>query len=475
MKNTKIFPILFFALFLSSPLFGQDEAEGSSGTGKNDSASAESGEAAPPGGEEDGAQFSMNIELGAQTFNEEGDEVTYQNIGLYPDFAFGKVGIGLGLRFNFLLVDSEGNSTFEIREEDWIPEGDRSFLDIYLPIFRYVRYGRKGDPIYGKIGSIDNGTLGNGFIMGNYSNTLLLPEHRYVGLAFDLDGKLLDFPYAGIETFTGNLAEWDVIGTRLYTRPLVSTELPLLPELQIGSTFAADRNPDAIYDFTDKETGETYSPDSVQMFSFDLFQPIIATPMFSSAFYGDAAFQPGPDGGSARNGVLTGFGGKTLKFITYSINTMFLGNNFVPFYFDGTYDLYRQDKYEIYSGKMEIDGYAGWMAGLGFSFFKDSLVFYTSLDSSFKPESGKDSTYPHLRSTFSIGEGLLPGIYFDITYDKKYIKEFEDFGDPKNSVVFANIHYKTGPAIITLGYTLRYLPVEEDWETTARLSTSISF
>ena len=130
--------------------------------------------------QEGGMDFAMTIELGAQTFNEEGstDPVTYQSLSLYPEFIFGKIGVGLALEFNYRFVDDEGESSFELREEDWVPEGNQSFLDLYLPLFRYVRYGYKGDPLYAKIGSINDGTLGTGFMMANYSNMLFLPEQR---------------------------------------------------------------------------------------------------------------------------------------------------------------------------------------------------------------------------------------------------------------------------------------------------------
>lgn len=449
-KQSLLF-ILFVFILAISPLAAQSQEE-----------EKESG----------GMDFAMTIELGAQTFNEDVGEgeiepVTYQSLSLNPEFIFGKVGIGLGITLNYRFVDNDGDSTFEVREEDWVPEGDKSFLDLYLPIFRYVRYGFKGDPLYAKIGSIDDGTLGTGFIMANYANTLFLPETRISGLALDIDGQLFNFPYIGIETFVGNLAQFDVIGSRFFIRPLISTSLPLINSLQIGATYAADNEPETNYDFTLIEKAG-----AVEMYSFDLIQPLLNKDLITMSIYGDAAFQPG--GGELNRGLLVGLGGRTLKFIDYGINTFFLEDNFVPFYFDGTYDLYREAKYAIYSGEEEIDAYSGWQALLGFSFFEDTFSFRTSLDSSFTPDADKESTLPHLRSTLVVGEGVLPGIFFDVTYDKKYINTFDELIDPEDAVILANLHYKTGPAIITFGYTLRYVPEEDGWETTAKLSSSIS-
>ncbi|MCF7949081.1 MAG: hypothetical protein K9M94_10900 [Spirochaetia bacterium] len=416
--------------------------------------------------------FNMTIEIGAETFNEDGEQVTYQRLGLNPEFTFGKVGVGLGVTLHYRFVDDQGDSTLDIREEDWIPEGDTSFLDIYLPLFRYVRYGQKGDPLYGKIGSIEDATLGTGFIMANYSNALFLPEKRIVGLALDVDGQLVGFPYLGIETFVGNLAQLDVLGSRVYARPLIDTGLPIIKNLQLGVTAAADTKPDANYSFEDETGSGTIDPDAVSMFSFDLIQPLLSSQAFSLALYSDAAFQPG--GEELNRGLLVGMGGEALSFLSYGFNTLFLGDNFVPFYFDGTYDLYRQSKYSIYSGDTPVPGYAGWQATLGFNLLSDSLVFQTSLDAAFDPDTDSPSTMPHLRSTLKVGEGLLPGIFFDVTYDKKNISDIDELFSPEDAVVLANLNYKTGPAVITLGYTLRYVPETGSWETTAKLSSSIT-
>ena len=87
--------------------------------------------------------------------------------------------------------------------------------------------------------------------------------------------------------------------------------------------------------------------------------------------------------------------------------------------------------------------------------------------------------YPRVNATLTVGEGLLPGIYFDASYDKRYITSWDDFGDPENTVIGAGINYKTGNAVISLSYDLRYdpdpLPGEDPWVTTANLTTSVAF
>jgi hypothetical protein len=417
-----------------------------------------------------GFNFGMVIEIGAESITEGITPTSYQMLKINPDFGFGNFGIGLDLTFHYRFDDGNGN--FDFREEDWTIDSSRSFWDIYLPIFRYIRYGHKGDSIYGKIGSIDDGTLGNGFIMGNYSNTNFLPEQRMVGLALDLDGNFFNFPYIGIETFAGNLAKMDVFGTRLYVRPLTSLEIPIIKDLQIGTTLAFDRDPDALSDFI--QTGIT-NPDVVSIYGLDFKQPIISNSVISLAVFGDLVLQPSTGAkNEAATGGLLGIGGKLVSFINYGLNALFLGENFMPFYFDSVYDLYREAKYSVYSGDTSVSAYSGWLANLGFTFFDGMFVFNTSVDGAFSRIDGIETTYPHLRTVLVVGEGILPGIFIDASYDKRYIEKWSDLIDPSNAVIGANINYKTGPAVITLGYDLRYVPEDGSWDTTSKLSTSIS-
>jgi hypothetical protein len=419
-------------------------------------------------GEGAGPSFSAAIEIGAETFNESGGQVTYQKLSFAPDIGFGKIGLGFDFTFHYRFTDEQGSeSGFDFREEDWYPTGDQTVLDVYLPIFRYIRYGQKGDPLYGKFGSIEDGTLGTGFVMGNYANTHFLPERRIMGLALDVDGKLVDFPYVGIESFVGNLARFDVLGSRLFIRPLAATELPVVNSLELGTTVAADTDPDALYDFNNYA-----DPQPVTVYSADFIQPLLTKMPATLSLYGDLAFQSG--GSKTNTGGLLGIGGTLIGFIDYGFNTLFIGEDFVPFYFDRSYDLFRESKYKIFVGDAGVDPYTGWLARLGFNFFDEAFTFETTLDGSFAPDPAKESTLPHLQAKVAVAQGVLPGIHFDATYDKKYINTFDELVSPEDAVIGANVHYTTGPAVITLGYTLRYVPADGSWETTAKLSSSIN-
>ena len=419
-----------------------------------------------PQEEKSGLDFGLNLEIGAQVFNEldENDnpvQVAYQMLILKPEIIYGKFGLGLYIPLHFRFLEND----FDFRDEDWVVQDGENAADKYLPMFQYIRYGHKGDPVFAKLGSIDNATLGNGFIMGNYANTRFLPEKRIFGASLDVDGQAFSFPYIGMETFVGNLSAFDVIGGRMFVRPIYMLDVPVVKNLQVGVTYAMDRIPDYHFDFFD-------DPSTVSMWGVDFKQPVVANDAISLALYGDLVYQ------KSHRGIMVGTGGRFVKIVPWSVQLRFLGDNFVPEYFDSTYDLYREWKYSIYEGSFTIDGYNCWYASTGLSLLGDTVVFNAGMQGVLgEPE--YDYQYPQLNAALIVKEGVLPGFFFDASYEKKIIKDYDDLVSPENAVIGARINYRAGTAVITLGYNLRYNPDpgigEDEWETTTTLSTSVSF
>lgn len=426
-----------------------------------------------------GTEFGLGLTLGTQSFPNPGgepDPITWSTLGLTPDLALGNFGVGLDLTLNFQL-DGDG---FVVREEDWIPNEDTTFLELYLPKIRYVRWGLKGDPLYVLLGSIDNGLLGNGFIMGGYTNTQLLPTTRLFGLSLDVDGALFSFPYVGVETFVGNLAVFDVIGSRLFVRPLVATQLPIISNLQIGTTVVADRRPFQIAEDDPDLTIDTYLPagqpqDEAQVviWGADFRLPILTNPVISLAGFGDYVNQNGNSGG------MLGAGGRLFGLMTYGGQLRFLGEDFIPVYFDRSYDLFRPEKYAVYAGVdgFTTDPYVGWFVSAGFSLLDDQVVFTANLDGPFGgAESDDKFKQPHLLASFVLAEGILGGFSFEGVYDKTGIEDFADLINPEDAVIEARINYQIENATISFIYDLQYDPGggERPWVTTTRIESAIT-
>ncbi len=415
----------------------------------------------PSGG---GFDFGMGLGIGVATFA----DGTWQSLSLTPDLAFGKFGIGLDVKLNYRFTGGSGNE-FQIRADDWVPADFQDFLKIYLPKIKYVRWDEKGAPLYIKLGSIDDGTLGNGFIMGGYANTLFVPDNRHFGLAFDLDGALFNFPYVGLETFAGDLAELDVLGARLFVRPLAWLGVPIIKDLQIGATLVTDLKPGLYEDPVD------LAKDPVSVYGVDARLPILSAKILSLAVFGDAATIEG-----LSYGGMVGVGGRFLSFLTYGAQLRVLGPNFIPVYFDATYDLFRSQKYDLVQTGAGTETTIGWFATLGTSFLNDMIVFNVALDGPFGsgPSATDITQWPHLRAVLLLADGLIKGLSFDASYDKKLITSFASLIDPTEAVIQARLNYQIQAAMISFVYKLRYddtiLAPDDPWVVTSGIETSIA-
>lgn len=426
--------------------------------------------------------FDLDLGIGARTFNEGGTQVTYQNLMVAPEISIGKFGFGLYLNINFTFTGGPGNDQFVIRREDWALDSAADFLPTYLPKIKFIRWAEKGEPLYVFFGQIEDGTLGNGFIMANYTNTHFLPEQPIFGLSFDMDGKLYKFPYTGIETFFGNLGVFDVMGGRFYIRPLSFIQKSFVRELQLGVTVAGDRLP--FYHIPNQDIdgdgiADTAAP--VLIIGTDYRLPIITKENFSLVNYGDLVFE-----GTAKGGML-GLGGTIINMIPYRADIRFIGKGFIPVYFDSTYDLYRGDKYLLLNGTEQNPAYVGWLLSTGVNLFENRISFLVTADGPFGipvsetingvPPSENYQNYPHLRVTLATSDKLFP-IYLEASYDKQLIRSWSDLVSPANATVNASLNFKIGPAVLSVDYKLRHTfsaDGEDDWETVSGIESLISF
>ena len=411
-----------------------------------------------------GLDFGMGLGFGVATFA----DGTWQSLSLTPDLAFGKFGIGLDVKLNYRFGDGAGSTDFEVRADDWVPDSFQDFLNIYLPKIAYIRWDEKGAPLYIKLGSIEDGSLGNGFIMGEYANNLFLPDDRHFGLAFDIDGALFKFPYVGFESFVGDLAELDVVGGRLFVRPLAWLGVPIVKNLQVGASFAMDVKP-YLYDHPADTT-----PRSVGVYGVDVRLPILSSKMVSLAAFGDIATIDWETYGG-----MVGVGGRLIGFLTYGVQLRALGDGFIPTYFDATYDIMRGAKYDLVQAGGTGDLTIGWFASLGTSFLEDKIVFNVAVDAPFQfgPDAADVTQWPHLRGVFVVaGVPALKGFSFDASYDKALITSFASLIDPTAAAIQARLNYQAGPAVLSFVYKLRYdvTATPDPWVITSGLESTIA-
>jgi len=448
--------VLFLACLAIGPAFSEDAAPAANSLG-----------------------FGMSLGIGVQTYNETDPTTglpvtnTYQSLGFTPDLSFGPFGIGLAVTINYRFTGPD--NSFQIRQADWVPATVtlQSIAALYLPKIMYIRWGQPTDPLYVKLGSFNDGTLGDGFIMGDYDNTLFLPAERHFGLEAGLDGNLFKFPYVGMQAVVGNLAEFDVLGARLYARPLVSTSIPILNNMEIGFTGVVDTNP---Y-FNTASEGTLPAATPVTAFGGDVRVPIVyVKDVVSLLAFTDVDSIQGESWGG-----MIGVGGKLINIFTYGLQLRALAENFIPDYFGPTYDIFRDQQYKIVSSGISYsDATIGWQASIGASALNDKIVVNVSMDGPFAAPPAAPTPdqalldYPHLRAIVSLGEGVVPGITFDFSYDKKAIATIGDLISAENAAIQAQFNFKSGPAVISFVYKIVYDPTQTpEWNITSGLQSSI--
>lgn len=419
--------------------------------------------------------FHAGVSLGTDVLEVAGVSQNWTKLAFQPDISFGKIGVGIDLSVHFQLYPTPSQA-IDLYPGDWVPDykgSGLSFFDIYLPKIMYVRYGLKGaDPIFGKIGTMDSLTLGNGFVMGDYSNASFLPKTRIIGLDMGVDGQAFNFPYVGIEVVAANLARLDVVGARVYGRPLLMTSIPIIKNTEVGLTMVADTDPYLYH------TG-TGSPKTIMVTGLDITVPILSSKIASLAAFTDLAFEP-----NQSIGAMVGFGGKALGFLTYGGQIRLLEQGFIPDYFDSNYDLYRSAKFDYMATATDGSFYTAWYSSLGFSILENKIVFKASLDGPFKAipaaPTAAQTDYPHAKVVFQTAEDFLGGFWVSAGYEKYFLGKnaafFADLVDATNSIVGMDVNYKTGASVLTLAYKAKYDALATpNWVVTSSITATMKF
>lgn len=289
--------------------------------------------------EDSGLNFGFNLGLGTIVYNNN----TYQTLSLKPDLAFGKFGIGLDI---FIMFDEN----FNIVPDNW-----DSFAD-WMNKILYIRYGLKGEPLYAQIGMFKNVILGHGLIMYNYTNMLYFPEIRKLGFEFDLDGALFNFPYLGMESFIDNLLDPDILAFRLYSRPLLFLDIPIISAMKIGFSYVVDSDPMETKDNDMNLEDNPASTNPIGIFGIDVEFPLLQADLAYVYLYGDWASISGKGSGAE-----IGVNSYLMKLFYIGLSIDIFGDKFTGQYFDILYENYavRNNKYDALDS---VVGTTGWKA-----------------------------------------------------------------------------------------------------------------
>ncbi len=374
------------------------------------------------------------------------DGETWFLFNISPELSFGKIGLGLDINLRM-------NTSGKLRPGEY-----ETFSD-YLRIIRYLRYGHKGDDFYTRIGQLDNSLLGHGSIVYLYRNSASY-DLRKTGLELDLN-----FEKFGVEMVYSDVASKGLFGIRGYTRPLKFTSLakiPVINNLELGATFAADLHADA----------NTVSPGiaesnpiigsknngSLSIYGIDLGLPIIKYSMISSELYFDYAKISGY-GSGASAGIKLNLSGMGLLTLDAKYERRFNGDQYLPAYFNALYEKDRfaivdtisyRSKAQLLQGITKSEGYYGEAVLSILGFFK-IIAGYQS------PVGVSNQGLLHMETDLP----AIPGIVFRAAYDKKNVGEVFTFDD--NTLMTAEVGYKVMPfLLVSTVYQRTFAPVKDD-------------
>ena len=151
------------------------------------------------------------------------DGKIWNQLALRPVLPFGKLSVAFDI---VLYIDQNGN----IYDEGWDFSSGEKIKNTLIDKIYYLRYGNSWDQNYFKIGALDNISLGYGILLNNYSNTLLYPQVRKVGV--DLKYNILGINLHG---FTNDFKEnLGLAGLRF--------SAPVPYGFNVGISWVGDRN-----------------------------------------------------------------------------------------------------------------------------------------------------------------------------------------------------------------------------------------
>lgn len=382
----------------------------------------------------------MNGAFGATSI----DGVIWYNITLFPELAFGK--LGLGLYIQLLYNDESG-----IREEDW--KGWRKWAQIIY----YIRWAQKGEPLYIRLGALPDATLGHGIIVGHYNNQLDI-DNRKIGLVFDMN--LNDGAY-GFETMTNDVLKARVMGVRGYVYPLPT--VPFVDRLGIGATCATDVNPD--------EDNNTKN-DGVAVFGGDMEIPLVETRVFKALLYDDLAKIRPEDSvvrkqfedGKSDWGNAVGLMGD-IAVVSYRVERRTFKKNFVAPYFDAFYEVERANKLATVAANTK--DLKGWYGELSYNIMGLGVMLAYEDYEGGKPRMHGEATL----------QGAVPNISLKMMYDKKQIDKFpKDLGElDRNSLLTTEVGYNIAPHVQTVIIYRQAFDKNGNVTKTSSLQTRFSF
>ncbi len=209
----------------------------------------------------DAQATSYQLSVGSVTIEDE----QWTRIAFGIDVPLWKFGVFFDLEFFLTEAGQLSDKGWQVKDDKW--------QEFMMRKIRYVRFGRENDPLFVKLGGLDNVSMGYGFIVDGFTNMLDYPEEKLLGLQFQLN----DLSAVGfsLHAMTPDIQELldkgegtqsdvgGIIATRVSLTPLKRLTLPFVNSITTGVSVAIDRNqyaPAREWEFSLK--GPAYDRDS---------------------------------------------------------------------------------------------------------------------------------------------------------------------------------------------------------------------
>ncbi|MBP5407374.1 hypothetical protein J6Z19_09595 [bacterium] len=224
-------------------------------------------------------RFRKGFSVGGSLFpTYEGSSLLLE-LDVYGSFEFSMLGFGVGLPVRFILMNEDDIPTSGgvFPKEDWDDARD------WVAILNYFHYGYSGDMFYFYFGEQRNRYVGNGSIVGAYFGDIrLYHPQRGVNIEVNTD-------YAGLDFFMDDVTPPNVIGGRVYIKPLSFFDKENYGNnLEIGASYFADIfAPDQITGKGPGDNGREISKTNMQIFGFDVSFRLLAMKYYQLTPYID--------------------------------------------------------------------------------------------------------------------------------------------------------------------------------------------
>lgn len=390
----------------------------------------------------------LGMEIGSVTI----DGVGYSKVVLTPEVRMGRLKLGLYLPVIYkddLFNPSTwyapgGNNEWDFGARYWGTNTADALLDVAADLIlkvKYLEYGQPlEDPFFIKVGNLHGLTMGHGLIMRNYRNDSDFPSIRRTGVNLGVD-----FGRFGFEALTNDLPVPEIVGTRLYGRPIKDFDLAVglsaVADLAAGKDLAGTgwetAGDNLVFigsgldlDFPIIKSNEVFgmraftdAAVTVPYVKSDFVSPNDTTTTISGGFKTELIWNNGPKNWGAAAGLM----GNAL-FIDWRLEYRYFTGIFRPSFFDSTYERARSLYVQQYIGYLDgTDSIAdapavmGVYGEAGFSLFRDKLYLIAgymwpwSTDSGFSLGDADDE----LHAGIVIKKGLIPvvdaagAVYYD--------------------------------------------------------------